>query len=382
MPHIVEKFHVDATLLGQFSGVYYIGYAVVHLPLGILLDRVGPKIVMPISILLAITGMLPLIYADNWLFPVLGRALVGIGSSAAILGVFSMTRLCFEEKMFSRMLGFAVTIGLLGAIYGGQPVHYLLTQWGWETVFKMICGVGLGLAILTFFMTPSLPPKKGAEKKSMFQDLKTVFKNPLLLGTCILGGLMVGPLEGFADVWASQFLRVVYGYDASTAASLPSLIFLGMCIGSPLLSYVGETRNQYDEIIILSGFLMGASFLAILFLPLTTFIISFLFVLIGILCAYQILVIYKASTYGPPRLTSLATAVANMIIMLFGYVFHTTIGRSMDFFWDGHTGAGAPLYSPQTFKWGLCVIPLGLFIAAIGFFMIKIKKISMGRGKA
>lgn len=376
MPYLIEKFHVDATLLGQFSGIYYIGYVLIHLPLGLLLDRVGPKIVMPLCILMAVGGMLPLMYADSWTWPVVGRAFVGMGSSGAILGVFSMTRLCFPEGVFSRMLGFAVTIGLLGAIYGGRPVYYLLSQWGWEPVFQMICGLGVGLALVTFLLTPSFKKKK-VENASVFYDMMgdmgKVFKNPLLLSTCLLGGLMVGPLEGFADVWASQFLRIVYGYEESIAASLPSLIFLGMCVGSPLLTYLGDKTKKAQEIIIMSALGMGGAFALLLGMKVSVVITSSLFLFIGILCAYQILVIDRASIYVPSQLASIATATANMIIMAFGYIFHTIIGRSMDFFWDGQlSSSGAPLYQPEAFQGGLLVIPVGLGIAFLGFLFIRI----------
>ena len=55
-----------------------------HLPIGIMLDRYGPRKVMTGCILLTIIGLLPLIFADHWIYPIIGRVLIGMGSSAAI----------------------------------------------------------------------------------------------------------------------------------------------------------------------------------------------------------------------------------------------------------------------------------------------------------
>ena len=68
MDDILNQFNIDRVTFGQFSGVYYIGYSLMHLPIGIMLDRFGPKRVMPICILLTIIGLLPLIFSDFCLF--------------------------------------------------------------------------------------------------------------------------------------------------------------------------------------------------------------------------------------------------------------------------------------------------------------------------
>src|SRR6185369_5860619 len=82
---IMQQFHIDAFEFWQLSGIYYIGYTAVHLPIGIMLDRYGPKKVMTGCILLMVVGLAPILFSDQWVYPLLGRALIGMGSSAAIL---------------------------------------------------------------------------------------------------------------------------------------------------------------------------------------------------------------------------------------------------------------------------------------------------------
>ena len=180
MPEIMTKFDISSSLFGQFSGLYYIGYAGMHIPIGLMLDRFGPKYVMPFCILLAVAGLVPLVYSDMWLYPCIGRVFIGIGSSAAILGVFKIIRMTFPEKKFTRMLGFSVTIVLLGSIYGGYPVNYLLQTLGWEQVLNIMAGIGLCLAAAIYFLAPAYQADLD-NKTSIWADLKDVFGNSKIL---------------------------------------------------------------------------------------------------------------------------------------------------------------------------------------------------------
>ncbi len=88
--------------------------------------------------------------------------------------------------------------------------------------------------------------------------------------------------------------------------------------------------------------------------------------IVGICCAYQILAIYKASTYVPENVVGLTTATANMIIMSFGYIFHSGIGYVIKV-----TGK----YGATSFNYGIATIPIALFIGSTGFIILSIKEI-------
>lgn len=356
---IMQQFHISAATFGQFSGVYYIGYSLMHLPIGIMLDRFGPKKIMSACILLTVVGLLPLIFASHWAFPIAGRALIGMGSSAAILGIFKIVRMAFSEERFSRMLSLSVTIGLIGAIYGGGPVSYMREAFGYQTVVQLFAISGVILAFATYWIIPNI---ESPQQTSVISDIKEVLSNRRVIWSCLFAGLMVGPLEGFADVWGTAFLKQVYGFDSTLAASLPSMIFIGMCFGGPILSFIAEKMGNYLAAIIGAGVGMTATFYFILNWHLASGAISFSFVFVGICCAYQILAIYKASTYVREQVAGLTTAVANMIIMIFGYAFHTMIGGVVN-------ALGGPTVS-EALVFGVAVVPIGLTMGTLGFTLL------------
>ncbi len=348
---IMGQFGSDVALFGQFSGIYYIGYSLMHVPVGIMFDRFGPRRVMTFCILLTVAGLIPLLFACSWTYPILGRFLMGLGSSGAILGVFKIIRMTFSEKRFPRMLSLSVMIGLIGAIYGGGPVNYMREMFDYQTVIKMIALSGVVLAAITFWI---LPNSKKEERGSIVSEIKEVITNWRVVSCCLFAGLMVGPLEGFADVWGTPFLKQVYGFNSTLAASLPSMIFIGMCFGSPLLNFIGE-RIGYLFTVIGAGVIMTLGFGLLLIGHLTPTLISANFAIIGVCCAYQILAIYKASTYVREGIAGLTTALANMIIMVFGYVFHTIMSA---------------VISSYNISFGVGVIPVGLILGSLGFALL------------
>ena len=362
---ITQQFHIDATIFGQFSGIYYIGYSLVHLPIGIMLDRFGPRKIMSGCILLTVIGLLPIIFAENWIYPILGRGLIGIGSSAAILGTFKIIRMTFKEHHFPRMLSLSVTIGLIGAIYGGGPVSYMCTIWGYKTVVEIFIALGILLACITYLIVPEVKPDRHA---SIVSNIKSVLTNGKVIMLCCFAGLMLGPLEGFSDVWGATFLQQVYGFNATTAGYLPSMIFIGMCFGAPILSLVAEKTGRYIGTIIAAGTIMLLVFTALVAGVLTISSITTSFILVGVCCAYQILAIYKASTYVPENLAGLTTAVANMIIMSFGYGFDTAIGYIVNAYGGTH--------EIRAFVYGIGVIPVTLALGVIGFIFLAYKESS------
>jgi sugar phosphate permease len=379
LPNVIKddlmlNYLIDAKDFGYFNGVYYAGYAIFHLPVGLMLDRIGPKYTTSLSLLLCGLGIIPPLFSDSWALAVIGRFLLGGGSTTAILALFYVIRINFPSTRFSSVLGMSVSFGFLGALFGSRPVGILNEMVGWQQVIWILFAASLALTLLFLICMPNQKDYLSQKSTSIISDLGQLLKNKHVWAVSLLSGLMVGPLEGFADAWGVPFLQTVYGLDQANAQFLPSLIFFGFGFGAPVIGYLGEKYKKPYTILIISALCMALIFIGMLLFKLQNIVFLYtLMITIGVLCAYQIFMIFINTRVVAPHLVGISSSFTNMVMMSFGLFFHAGIGWIMVRNWDGQTANSIPIYSADAYTWGLTLIPIALVIAFIGFVFIKPK---------
>ncbi|MFQ3307599.1 MAG: putative MFS family arabinose efflux permease [Candidatus Midichloriaceae bacterium] len=365
MQQIMDNFKVDADMVGNFAGIYYVGYVLMHIPLAIILDHYSPRKVITACIASTVIGFMPLIYSDNWMLITVGRFISGMGAAGAALGAFKMLRVCFGEERFPKMLGYMVSIGLLGAMFGSGPVTYFISIFGWTNTLNFMVYFGIVLCIYSFFSIPKLSSNEdGLSIKVILGDLKLIATNKYLWILSIMGGFMIGPMEGFADAWSNQYLKSVYEFNDETAGSATQMIYLGMAVGLVSLGYLFEKFKTYYGLILLSAFGMGLAMTLVIFGIGNLILLKFLFFVIGFFCGYQLIVIAKAATFASEKHATLTSTVANMIMMSFGYVFHRSMGKVMLYTCDIDL-KGVITYTKSSYNYAMSTIVIGLVIGMV-----------------
>jgi len=366
MPELMNKFGIGASEFGSFAGIYYIGYIAVHIPIGLMLSRIGNKKILPICVLLTSSSLIPMIYSTTWSYVLLGRLLTGIGSSAAIIGALQLLRMIYPNS-FTRVLGFTVFFGLITVLYSSGPITKILTIYGIEYVGNFLIILGVILTIITFLLLPK--DELGETNESILYDLKSVALNNKIIIVSLLAGLSVGALEGFADAWGSSFFSAVYNIDRVTGGELVGLIFAGMCVGSLLLPYAADKTGAHYGITLLAVLVLSGMMIWLISGH-AGCCLQFICIIIGVFSAYQVIIIAKISTFASNRLSGMASAVANMIIMAFGTIFHNSIGKIMSMYWDGVIKDGIPIYSASAYEHGIAIIPGASLISVAGFIIV------------
>lgn len=369
IPELTTLFGIQASDIGSL-GIYYLAYGLFHIPIGLCVDRFSAKKVIPICIIACVLGNIPLVLGESWSGTIAGRFLVGAGSSAAPIGLFKVISMYFHDRLFARLLGISVALGLVGAVFGGEPLQRAFIMYGWQNVTNIILAFGVVLAILSYFSLSARHEPNMREDSTVWTDLKMVMSSKYVLLLGVFGGMMLGPLEGFADAWGKEFLIAVYNLDVNMAVRFPSLMFLGMIVGCIFLSYLGSKTQAYYAISIFAAIVMASIFIFVLSGQCDYKLMYLLFTMVGVLSAYQILLVYKATTYMPKRLTGLTSAVTNSIIMGFGFVFHKMIGSIMARF--AYVLNDKVVYPNEAFIKALSVIPIGLLMAAVGLIVLKV----------
>jgi predicted MFS family arabinose efflux permease len=376
MPDIMSKYSVGASEFGSFAGIYYIGYILVHIPIGILLSRFGAKLILPIFILLTAAGLVPLVYSDSWTMVILGRMLTGVGSSAAIVGALQIFRIIYPAS-FTKMLGFMVFFGIVIAVYASKPFAEIIKVLGVAEAITILIYLGIGLSIATYILMPSSTSEHSAS--NITSDILAIIRNYRLLFASICAGLMVGPLEGFADAWGSSFLISVYSITKVMADDIILSIYLGMCTGCIILPYIADKTRSHFTITIISGIVIIGCFCYILSERATGTGLYYACAVLGTFCAYQVIIISKITTFVSEERSGMAGAVVNMIVMAFGWLFHNFIGITLEKKWTGDLTGDIKIYNKDAFISGISIIPVASAIAIVGLFLIVALEIKRAR---
>lgn len=370
---LMQKFQIDATEFGLLSSMYYYGYAGVQIPLALLLDRFGPRLIVSLCCCLCSVSVLLFYWATDWYVVLFARFFMGVGSAAGFLGTFKVISLCFPLPTYARMFALTNTVGLLGAVYAGKPLGSLISFYGWEKVFLMLGIVGLIFAGLIFLIIKPYKLSSFQETPSFCKNFQSLFSMPILFLIALGNLLMVGPLEGFADVWGIPYLMEIYPFTKTDASFITSSIFTGMIIGGPILAYFSEKFKASFQITALCGISMAILF-AIMLLSEGTLSYMALFIMmlvVGILCCYQVLIFSMSASIVPSEMRNVTIAFLNCINMAGGIFFHTLIGVLMDIFWTGGISEGQRIYDATSYKYAIGIIPVAALTGGILFLSLK-----------
>ena len=226
MDDIMVQFAINASDFGLLAAFYYYGYAAMQIPTAMLLDRFGTRYVVFIASSICGISMLLFIYTSNFYLALFSRTLIGAASAAGFLGVSKTVSEWFDKDLYSRMIGFSFTLGLMGAIYGGRPVNWLIDMYGGANIGISLSSVAVLIGVAAFVIVRS-PVKNSKPSVEQFKldNFKSLLQSPKLWYLAIANLLMVGALEGFADIWGVQYLMNAYNLSKSASAGLISFVF-------------------------------------------------------------------------------------------------------------------------------------------------------------
>ncbi len=366
---IMSKYGVGVVEFGSLAGIYYLGYSIMQIPVGIMLDRFNSRYVAIFFMTLTIIGSLAFIISDSWGVILLARFIVGVGSAVGILFCVKIVNSFFREEIRSFMISLCVTFGLICAIFGGAPMKIISNNFGYTKTFFILTLSG-SLLILALIFT-KIPQNKDTQDNPEFKKILKLMINPSVLFMGICSGFMVGTFEGFADVWGIMFFNKVFGFSDQESISLTSLIFMGFACGT-FIVFALQKFSKDSTLIFLSGLITCIIYAFIIFDNKISYsTLCFLMFAFGVLCQYQIIVLNFVSKTVDYQYKTVAVSIVNCINMMFGSFFHKIISYSMNIKWDGRVDElGKNVYSGDAITFGISTIPVFCFIGTIGFVYV------------
>ena len=366
----------------QFSliaSAYYLAYSPMQIPIGILMDRYGTRVLISCGCLICGIGALCFGHSHDFHQAWTSRFLMGLGSSVGFISILTIASNWFPRRYFGFFAGMTEILGMIGPILSGAPLAYWLlkTQNDWRHIMIVVGIIGFFLTvILAIFIrnkpkTQSIRRSNEKTSESIFGKLKMLLKMKqvrliVLYSIFIYGGV---PLLG--ESWGVPFLQA-RGFGLTEATGIIASLWLGLGIGSPIVGLLSDTIRRRKSVLIacaLAGFIFSFSFIFIS--TEKAILYSIILFLIGFATGGQTLSFAILAENAPENIRGTAMGLNNMAVMLGGMLSQIFAGWILNSYWHSQNQAISSLsITGYQFAIGLSA----LFFAIAIFFGFTLKE--------
>lgn len=239
--YLIDELGLSGADIGLLTAAYFFTFALAQIPIGIMLDRFGPRRVNSALLCVAAAGAILFSFGGDRDALALSRALIGLGVGGALMSSFQAITLWYPKERWAFFNSVIMTIGGLGALAGTGPVEAALRLTDWRGLFLGLGLVTVGVATLIFFVVPER--KRAVAPERLGAVIKGVAK---VLGARALWSM--APVIFFTQaanlailgLWGGLWLRDVAGFDRGTAALYVSYMNIGLTLGFILNAVLSE----------------------------------------------------------------------------------------------------------------------------------------------
>jgi len=355
-----ERFGGSAALLSSLAVVQLIVYASAQIPVGILIDRYGSRILMLSGTALMVVGQITLAFAPTISLAVIGRILVGAGDATIFISVIRLISLWFTGRIVPQLSQYMGNIGQLGQVLSAVPLAWALHAWGWTPAFLSAASVAV-VALVVIVVAIRDHPEGVAEQAFVttwggaLTQLRHSFRRP---GTQLgFWSHYVTQSSGvvFSLLWGFPFMVYALGYEAALAAGmLTILVGAGMVFGPVLGLLTARYPLRRSNIVLGIVAAMATAWTVVLLWPgePPLWLIALLIVVIGIGGPGSLIGFDFARTFNPQRALGSANGVVNVGGFTASFVTMFLVGVVLDVLdgWRVAGGAESDLYALDSFR--------------------------------
>ena len=244
-PVFTAEFNLSAGNLGLLAGGYFIGFSIMQIPAGLLLDKYGPKKIISYLLIIALIGTISFAFAKNFTGLLVSRIFIGIGVSACLMGPLTGYRIWFEEKYQQRANSWMLMVLSFGFLASTLPVQILLPIIGWRSIFFLISILIIFSIILLLLFIPSWETQNREERKNVTASLLDVWKDKFFISLIPLAFFNYGGVQAMQTLWAGPWMLNVTGYSPLDSATGLFWINITMLIAFLVWGYILPKLSSY-----------------------------------------------------------------------------------------------------------------------------------------
>ena len=330
-PALQGELGLDDAAIGVVTSMYLAAFTLAQLPAGVALDRFGPRRVAPVMLLATALGAVIFALGQDVVTLSIGRALIGLGLSVALMCGFKANVLSWPIGRLPLVNAVMMTFGGLGAAMATRPVQWLLVDFDWRQVFLGLGAITVAVALYQLLAAPRYERGGKGRLADELAGLMGVLRTPLFWKAGLAPTFSLGVWVCYTSFWAAGWLRDVAHLDepsvgvalfALSIAIVPGYFFSGMIID--LLQRRGVRGGR---VLLVYGLLFLAIHVPIaLNVTAAPKLLWFSYVMFGGTSVVCYALITRAFA---PELAGRVNTTLNLICMLIAFVVQAAIGPTL-----------------------------------------------------
>lgn len=358
-PDLVRELGLSASALGLLTAAYLASFAAFQIPLGLLLDRYGPRRVQSALVALGAAGALLFSYGTDATTLTIARAMIGVAFSGGLMSGFKAVVIWVPEPRRALANACIMSLGGLGLLIATMPLELAVAAYGWRIVFVALAAITLAVALMIFFIVPERGAGQATDRLAVqIRQMGRIFTDRVFLAMVPLLATTAGTHIAIQTLWAGPWFRDIGGLDRLGVANA-LLVMATMFVVSILLAGVIAdrlVRRGVSLLTVMLGFL--AVFLAaqvgLLTNPSSRVVALVLWSLFGMTGHVAVLAYPWLSRHFGASLSGRSNTAANLVMFLWAFLAQYGIGVIISLFEAAPSGG----YSPAAYQ-----VAFGFFLA-------------------
>ena len=373
-----ERFDTNAQQLATLAVFQLVVYAAMQIPVGILLDRYGAKLLLSVGAAIMAIGQLTVAFAPTLEYAVLGRMLVGMGDSFTFISMIRMVNGWYSGAKASKMQQYVSTIGQTGQFFSAVPFWFMLESLGWQPAFSIMAAASLLALLLLIAFTANEPESAKHENPSVislrkaFDQLVDNVRNPGIRMAFWTHFSTQPTTTSVALLWAVPYLVTAEGMSHEFAALTLTLMVVFGFVTGPIIAEICARAPQLRARLVYSvvALTVGA-WLVLLLVPgkASSGLLLVCFLLISIGGPASMVAFDFSKDYAPKERLGSANGFANVGGFLATFVMMYLTGLVIDLLHD--PSSGLDRYNVDSFRWGFAA---QFLVIAVGIFFFTMEK--------
>lgn len=374
-----ERFGVTAAVLSTLAVVQLIVYAGMQIPVGILIDRFGPRALILSGTALMMAGQIVVAVAPSISVAVLGRVLLGAGDAAIFTSVIRLTVTWFSGPIVPQLSQWTGNIGQVGQILSALPFAAVLHTFGWTPAFLSAAGTGALAFLAVLFLISDLPPRA----EQVVPGPTTLRATVAQLGVSLSRpGTQLGFWSHFTTQSSGTVFTLLWGYPflvyaiqlppAIAAPTLTIVVVAGIVIGPVLGVLTARHPTRRSNLVLGIVSAMGVAWTAVLLWPGIPpyWLVVVLLIVVGAGGPGSMIGFDFARTFNPSRSLGAANGVVNVGGFLASFTMMFAIGLILDAL-AGPGASSEQTYSLEHFRIAWCVQYVVIGAGVVGLLVAR-----------